>query len=344
MQKLSNHTIYLLSFLVLVFLIYLLAPILTPFLFSALIAYLANPLVVKLDKHGIPHWLSSTIVYILVFGSVLVLFLLLTPLLQKQVKALIEVLPSIINWLEASLLPWIKETIVIENIASLKSSLAANLPKAGIVFTTVLSSGTTVISWLVNIVLIPVVTFYFLRDWQKILASLRHTLPKSLEPTVVKLAKEWDSVLGAFFRGQLLVMMIVGLIYGLGLTIAGLHTGLMIGLIGGLLSIVPYLGSIFVIVTASILAMVQFGVGDELAWVWGVYLIGQFIESYFLTPYLIGDRIGLHPVAVIFAIMTGGALFGFFGILIALPAAASIMVLLRYFNRKYHASGIYKDV
>lgn len=343
MQKLSNHTIYLISFLVLVFFIYLLAPILTPFLFSALIAYLANPLVVKLDKRGVPHWLSTTIIYILVFGSILALFLFLTPIIQKQVKALIDVLPGIINWFEASLLPWIKETIAIENIASLKSTVAANLPKAGIVFTTVLSSGTAVISWLVNIVLIPVVTFYFLRDWQKILHNLHHAIPKSLEPTIVKLVKEWDSVLGAFFRGQLLVMLIVGLIYGIGLTIAGLHTGLMIGLIGGLLSIVPYLGSLFVIVTASILAIVQFGIGEELAWVWGVYLIGQFIESYFLTPYLIGDRIGLHPVAVIFAIMTGGALFGFFGVLIALPAAASIMVLLRYFNRKYHASGIYKD-
>lgn len=343
MQKLSNHTIYFLSFLVIIFLIYILAPVLTPFLFSALIAYLANPLVVKLDRKKLPHWLSTAIVYSLIFGSALCLLIFLLPIIQRQVRVFIESLPSILNWFEVSLLPWVRETIPDNSISSLKSSLAANLPKAGVVFTKVISSGTTVIAWLVNLVLIPVISFYFLRDWRMILNRLHHTLPKSLEPTIVKLVKEWDSVLSAFFRGQLLVMLIVGLIYGIGLSIVGLRAGLTIGLVGGLLSMVPYLGSMFVIVTAMILGVVQFGVGEELVWIGAVYLFGQFVEGYVLTPYLIGDRIGLHPVAVIFAIMTGGALFGFFGVLIALPAAASIMVLVRYFNRRYHASSIYKD-
>ncbi len=343
MQKISNSTIYFLSFLAIIGLIYLLAPVLTPFLFSALIAYLANPLVLKLDKKKLPHWLSTTLIYILIFGSILCLFIFLLPIIQKQIKILIEMLPNIINWFEGSLLPWIKETIPDGSITSLKSSLTTNLPKVGVVFATVISSSTTVITWLVNLVLIPVVAFYFIRDWQLILNKIHHAIPKSLEPTVIKLVKEWDSVLGAFFRGQLLVMLIVGLIYGIGLTVVGLRAGLVIGLVGGLLSIVPYLGSMFVIVSATILGLVQFGIGESLVWIWGVYLLGQLVESYFLTPYLIGDRIGLHPVAVIFAIMAGGSLFGFFGVLIALPAAASIMVLVRYFNFKYHNSRIYKN-
>jgi predicted PurR-regulated permease PerM len=149
---------------------------------------------------------------------------------------------------------------------------------------------------------------------------------------------ECDEVLSAFFRGQLLVMLSVFIIYGFGLTLVGLKVGFIIGLIGGLFSIVPYLGSIFVVTSSTLYALVQFGTLSSLLGVWSVYLIGQTLESWVLTPYFVGHRIGLHPVVIIFAIMAGGALFGFFGILVALPAAALIKVLLRFFKQQYHAS------
>ena len=201
----------------------------------------------------------------------------------------------------------------------------------------VTSSGQRLITWVTNLVLIPVVTFYVLRDWEKLCSNIKSILPTSKKSTIVKLAHECDEVLSAFFRGQFLVMLGMFIIYGTGLTIAGLKVGFIIGLIGGLLSIVPYLGSIFVLTTSTLYALVQFGTLSSLIGVWAVYLTGQFFEGWVLTPYLVGNRIGLHPVVIIFAIMAGGALFGFFGILVALPAAALIKVLLRFIRKYYFA-------
>jgi predicted PurR-regulated permease PerM len=206
----------------------------------------------------------------------------------------------------------------------------------------VLHSGFALIEWVAHLVLIPVVTFYLLRDWDKVVKGVRELLPRSSEPTIVKLATECDDVLSAFFRGQLLVMLSLATIYSIGLSLVGLQVGLMIGLIAGLLSLVPYLGFIVGIVTASIVAYVQFGTLSSLFLVWLVFMVGQVIESTFLTPNLVGNRIGLHPVAVIFSVLAGGTLFGFFGVLLALPVAAVIMVLLRFFYQRYCNSRLYQ--
>lgn len=340
MERIVNQGIYIFFAALLILLMYLLAPILTPFLLGALIAYLADPLVRRLDRAKFPHVLSVTLVFSLLLLIFMGLILTLTPLIQKQVVEFIDVLPSIISWLQNTLLPRLSEYI---NLSTLKTTVSATLSKTSWLFDTVVQSSYTLIEWIVYLVLTPVVTFYLLRDWDIILAKIKNLIPKSIKPSVIKLAKECDEVLGAFFRGQLIVMLCLCVIYGVGLTIVGLQVGLTIGIIGGLLSIVPYLGSTFVVVVASLTALVQFGTWESLIGVGVVFLIGQALEGYVLTPNLVGNRIGLHPVAVIFAVMAGGSLFGFFGVLLALPVAAVIMVLIRHANEHYHASKFYNE-
>jgi predicted PurR-regulated permease PerM len=252
---------------------------------------------------------------------------------------------------------WIQDTLIplLDNIGvdgsrisieGLKSMLVQNWAKAGglanWVFATMLQSGFRMMEWLLNLILVPVVTFYLLCDWDRFISGLRSLLPRRIEPTIVKLLKECDEVLGAFLRGQLLVMLALAVIYSIGLTLVGLKTGILIGAIAGLLSIVPYLGFIVGIIIASVVAFMQFG-GFTVLLVWVVFVGGNVIDNLFLTPKLVGNRIGLHPVAVIFAILAGGELFGFLGVLLALPAAASIMVWIRYLNQQYHKSELYKS-
>jgi predicted PurR-regulated permease PerM len=197
------------------------------------------------------------------------------------------------------------------------------------------------LAWLANLVLIPVVTFYLLRDWHIVIERVHELLPRRSEPHIVRLASEADTMLGAFLRGQLSVMTALAVVYSLGLWIVGLDLALLIGLIAGLVSFVPYLGFITGIALAGIAAYLQFQELLPLVWVALVFGIGQMLEGMLLTPWLVGDKIGLHPVAVIFAIMAGGQLFGFVGVLLALPVAAVLMVILREARRRYIDSTLY---
>lgn len=349
MQQKYNKSLFILAVvLILGGLVYLLSPILTPFLAAALIAYLVDPLVNRMTNQRVPRLLSVIIVFVASFTVIVGLMLLLVLVVQNQIVALMDVLPKILTWLQITIFPWLMNSIGAEdalNAETIKTTVVENLGKAGGFingfFKTILQSSVTVIEWVTNLFLIPVVTFYLLRDWKIVLQGARNLLPRAIEPTVVKLAKECDSVLGAFFRGQLLVMFFLGVIYSIGLSVIGLQIGLIIGFISGLVSIVPYLGFIVGIIAASIAAYVQFGTFTAILLVWLVYAIGQVLESTVLTPTLVGDRIGIHPVAVIFAILAGGSLFGFFGVLLALPAAAVLMVWLRFLNKRYHASRLY---
>jgi len=349
MQNITNKTFILFAIIIFVGLIYLLAPILTPFVVGALLAYLADPCVAKLRSWHVPNLLSVIFVFFLVFLILFLMILLLIPLIEKQIALLATAIPDIVAWIQNTLLPWLSTRWGVEellNIDTLKSTLALAVPKAGslaaAVLKTMVHSGYTLILWLVNLILIPVVTFYLLRDWAALRTGCRNLLPRSIEPTVVKLTRECNEVLSAFFRGQLLVMLGLGCIYSVGLSLIGLQIGIMIGLIAGLASIVPYLGFVIGISAASIAALVQFGTWHALPWVLLVFVIGQCAESMVLTPYLIGNRIGLHPVAVIFAVLAGGTLFGFFGVLLALPVASVIMVWIRFLNKHYRTSQFYK--
>ena len=183
---------------------------------------------------------------------------------------------------------------------------------------------------LANLFLVPVVTFYLLRDWDILVAKVSDLLPRHYIFTIKKLARECHTVLGAFIQGQLLVMMSLGTIYSIGLTLIGLKLGLVIGMLAGLASIVPYMGLVVGMAAALVAGIFQFGDLLHIFLILVVFGVGQALEGMVLTPLLVGDRIGLHPVAVIFAVMAGGQLFGFVGILIALAVAAVTMVLLRH--------------
>jgi predicted PurR-regulated permease PerM len=194
-----------------------------------------------------------------------------------------------------------------------------------------------------NVLLIPVIMFYLLRDWDHMVAWIRSQLPRRHVGTITELAQETDRVLGQFIRGQLLVMAVLGSIYIVGLWLAGLELALVIGLGAGIVSFVPYVGVIFGLAVSSIAMLVQTGDPFQLIWVFIVFGIGQTLEQVILQPLLLGDAIGLHPVWVIFAVLAGGQLLGFVGVLIALPVAAAVAVIVRYGGRKWRASRLYLD-
>jgi predicted PurR-regulated permease PerM len=345
----KNKIFFTMIGLIIAGLVYLLAPILTPFLAGALLAYLFNPIVEKLTRLHLPRILSVLIVFVGIFSLFLLMLLLVVPLIQKQIVLLINFIPTVILWIQNTFLPEMREKLGVSQVIdtdTLKTTLAGGLSKAGNVATwllqAIMHSGMTLALWITNLILIPVVTFYLLRDWNGIIKNIRKLIPRRIEPVAVKLVKECDATIAAFFRGQLMVMLSLGVIYASGLMMIHLELGLIIGLIAGLLCIIPYLGFIVGIIAAIIAALVQFGTMESVMLVCVVFAIGQMIESFFLTPHLVGDRIGLHPVAVIFALMAGGSLFGFFGVLLALPAAAVIMVLLHFLNQHYKTSQYYQ--
>lgn len=199
------------------------------------------------------------------------------------------------------------------------------------------------VNWVINLALLPILAFYFLRDWDRLVERGAAVVPRAYIGTVSRLARESNDVLGGFIRGQFLVMLALGAIYATGMSIIGLNLGLLIGIIAGLISFIPYLGATTGIVLALLAAIVQ-AQGLDLKLLIGVgvvFTVGQLLESYVLTPRIVGDKIGLHPVAVIFAVMAGGQLFGFLGMLLALPVAAVANVLLRYAHEQYTGSDFY---
>jgi len=329
--------------------LYLLAPVLSPFVTGAVLAYLGDPLVDRLEEKGVNRTIGVSIIFLLFTTLLVISILLLIPMIQKQVVIVYESVPGFINWFNLTALPWMQANLGLSLDAfepeALKNTLQAHMSEAGGIVTSVLksvgSSTMALVLWLTNLVLIPVVAFYLMRDWDIMVGNIRDLLPRSRVPVISQLASEMDEVLGAFLRGQLLVMLALGMIYSIGLWIVGLNVALVVGMIAGLASIVPYLGFIIGIASAIAAALVQFGDVTTLIYIAIVFGIGQALESMLLTPMLVGDKIGLHPVAVIFAIMAGGQLFGFVGILVALPVAAMIMVLLRHLHRRYKSSSMY---
>lgn len=331
-------------------LVWLLAPVLTPFVLAALLGWLGDPLVDRLQRLGRARNTAVILVFTLMSVVVLLGLLLLLPLLQRQVVTLVAGLPHYREWFVGIALPWVEARTGLELVtwldpARLIELARAHWDQAGGAATTMLGylsrSGFALLGWVANVVLLPVLTFFFLRDWDVFVERVAALVPRDHQATVSRLSRESSDVLGGFLRGQLLVMLILGVLYGLGLWAVGLNLGILIGVIAGVLTFVPYLGPATVIVLGSIAAMVQFGDWQHLVGVLVVFGIGQVIESYWLTPKLVGDRIGLHPVAVIFAVLAGGQLFGFLGMLLALPVAAITNVLLRYAHQRYTQSRLY---
>ena len=329
--------------------VWLLEPILMPFLVGILLAYLGDPLADRLEKYGLGRTLSVTLVFVGLSSVVVVLVFLTVPLLGRQLDLLATKIPQWLHAVQDVVIPWMQQILDLPEdslpITQFTTVLTENWTSAGglagELWGKVAGSSMAMITGLANLVLIPVVTFYMLRDWDIVMTHLRDLLPRSIEPTVVHLASQCDEILGAFIRGQLLVMLALGIVYSMGLKFIGLDLAFILGLIAGLASIVPYMGFIIGIMAAGIAAWFQFHEFPMLLAVSVVFALGQLLEGMVLTPLLVGDKIGLHPVAVIFAIMAGGQLAGFSGILLALPVAAVVMVLLRYAHSSYKDSELY---
>lgn len=349
---LRNKSIFWLILLVtLLSLIYLLSPILTPFLAGALIAYLLDPIADRLEARHLSRTASVAIVFILGFFAVLIILLLIVPLVEMQLRKFIYVLPSYISWGISILGPFLEKNFNIDlsvlEIERLKNIVTSNWRTTGGVIKNTLQaiskSGFVLVQWLANLALVPLISFYLLRDWDRLVAYLHNLLPRKIEPIIKKLAIESDQVLGAFLRGQLSVMLTLSLVYAIGLSLVGLDFGILIGIIAGLVSFVPYLGVIVGLLLASLAVIFQTQSLGDLIGVGMVFGVGQVVESFILTPLLVGDKIGLHPVVVIFAIMASGELFGFVGILLALPVTAIIAVILRYMIGRYRQSTLYSS-
>jgi len=335
-------------------LVYLLAPVITPFAISAVLAYFGDPLVDRLEKASVWRWkvartVAVSIVFILMLALLSVVLLIIVPMLVEQIRLLILRLPEWIEWFSGTALPWLANKAGFElkdfdpaQYSEMLKQYWKEISSAAFKVIDIISrGGMAVVAVLTNLVLIPVVTFYLLRDWDLLVRGIRDLLPRNMEGGISRMATEVDEVLGAFFRGQLMVMMALGLIYSVGLSLVGIELAVLIGMGAGLLSIVPYLGSIVGVLVAVGAAIFQFQDWFHPIMVLLVFGLGQAAESMYLTPKLVGDRIGLHPVTVIFAVLAGGQLFGFLGILLALPVAAGLNVLVRHMHKKYRQSELY---
>ena len=322
-------------------LLFLLAPILTPFVASALLAYVGDPLADRLQKLRLPRTLAVVTVFLLTFLFLGLLVLLVGPLVRSQVGSLLDALPGIAAQVENEWMPWVEQTFDMQFDAAVGigpfmeryGEMAGQW--GGKVLMGVAESGGALATAVISLFLIPILTFYLLRDWDSIVASLGTLVPVSQRETVFGLARETDEMLGAFLRGQILVMFALAIIYSIGLSLVGLKFAVAIGVVSGLVSFVPYLGLVFGIVLASLTVVLEPNPLWPLLGVIATFTIAQMIEGSILTPKLVGDRIGLHPVLVIFAVAAGGQLFGFFGILLALPAAAVLSVLARFAYTNY---------
>jgi predicted PurR-regulated permease PerM len=323
----------------------LLSPVMAPFLIAMLFAYLANPLVNKISavpKLKIPRTVSVVIVFLLIISFLTLVLLMVIPMLQNQMTDLIKQLPRLLAWLQHEIIPKLYAHFNLdgnaEAIALFKEKGLENIDTASDMFVkfwkTLLHSGLGLISWGINFGLIFVVAFYLMRDWSLCIKGMKSLLPPKYKEKILDITYKCNDTLGLFFKGQLIVVAALMLIYSLGLSLVGVKYSLLLGLSAGALSIVPYLGGFIGLGMSCLFAMFQSQDMMLLLQVLCVFGVGQLLEGMVLTPILIGDKLGLHPVAVIFALLAGGQLFGFVGILLALPIASVMVILFReHYNR-----------
>ena len=331
-------------------LIWVLTPVLTPFAAALLLGWMGDPVVDRLQARGFSRHNAVVTVFSAMLAVFVILLLILVPMVQDQVVVLARRMPEYAEWVVRTGLPWLQTKTGLD-IANwfdpdyLLDMVKRNWKGASGIATQVLGvvthSGFTVLGWVANLVLIPFLTYFFLRDWDLLVVRVASLVPRDRIDTVSKLAKESDAVLGSFLRGQFMVMLAMGLIYAFGLWMVGLDVGILIGVVAGLLTFIPYIGPTTVLLGGTTAALVQFGDWQHVAGVATVWGIGQVLESYVLTPRLVGDRVGLGPVTVVFAVMAGGTLFGFLGMLLALPVAAVANVVIRHAHERYATSRFY---
>ena len=329
---------------ILLIFLWLLGDILLPFVLGAAIAYLLDPIVDRLERLGTGRILGTTLILVAAFFVLFFIFLLLIPLVIDQLRLLAAAAPDLVTSVQALILNQIAsispESEALNSTVSKLSTMAQE--KLGIIFGSVMASAISLIDIIMLMVITPVVAVYLLVDWDRILEKINELLPLDHAPVVKSLASEIDNTLSAFVRGMIAVCMVLGIYYATALSLIGLEFGLIIGFIAGLVSFIPYVGALLGGVLAIGLALIQFWGDFELvALVVGVFIVGQIFEGNILTPKLVGNSVGLHPVSLILALSLFGAFFGFIGLLLAVPLAASAGVILRFLIKKYKMSRLF---
>jgi predicted PurR-regulated permease PerM len=324
-----------------------LGSVILPFLVGGAIAYFLDPVADRLERMGANRVAATSIISFVALLVAVLLALLVIPLLIRQLTDLVNATPTIVANLQTyitatfpSLLD--SESVVRDTLNGIARTIQA---RGGELISGVLSSARSVISAVVFMVVVPVVAFYMLLDWDKLVGRIDSLLPLDHAPVIRRLAREVDRTLAAFVRGQVSVCLLLGTFYSVALMLAGLQFGLIVGAIAGLISFIPYVGSLVGGGLAIGLALFQFwGNWVSVAIVVAIFAAGQFVEGNIITPKLVGKSVGLHPVWLIFALSAFGTLFGFVGMLVAVPVAAAIGVLVRFAIERYQASLIYRGV
>jgi len=326
-----------------------LGPILTPFLIGAMLAYLGNPAVNWGQRRKVSRTIGTLVIMMIMLVLIVALVLVLFPLMQSEFMQLARRLPEIFATAYAQVAPWLEERFGIElhlDMPAVRKFITQGIGGTQDASVRLLHGlrvgGTMVLAIIINLMLIPVVMFYLLRDWNVIVRRFGELLPRRWFGKARTIAIEIDDILAEFIRGQLWVMVVLALYYAIALSIAGLQHAVPIGILTGLLVFIPYVGFGLGLVLGVVAALLQFSGWPALFAVLAVYGIGQLLEGYILVPWLVGDRIGLHPLAVIFALLAFGHLFGFAGVLFALPASAALLVGLRHLRALYHESDLYQ--
>jgi predicted PurR-regulated permease PerM len=335
-----------------ILLVWLLSGMLLPFVLGMALAYVMAPIADRLERLGLPRWLATLLLLGITIGTVVLALVLVLPLLIEQATQLIQQIPHYVSLLRHRVLPQITSMVAKvggpKQVASVQNTI---MGYAGDLSTWVLdllghvwSGGLAIANIFYVLLLTPLVAFYFLRDWHKMLARLNLWMPRQHAGDLRAIAREIDSTLAGFIRGQAIVSLIFATYYSVALSLAGLDFAIIIGTAAGILTFIPYLGAALGLIASVIVAFVQFSDHTRVLIVAGVYLLGHLVEGNVVTPTLVGDRVKLHPMWIIFALMAGGALFGFTGVLLAVPVAAVTGVLVRFGLRQYLASGFYDDV
>jgi len=330
------------------FLVWLLAPILAPFLFGAILAYILDPIVERLTRRYFPRTLAVLFVMLIVLALFVALLLVVLPLLYKETRLLLEKLPAFLDWISLHAAPWLKQRFDIDmqlDVQTVKQiardAFAGNEDLMKRLLSSLGVGSLAVIVFIVNLVLVPVVLFFLLRDWNKLLSIVEGLIPLRVRKQALTMAREIDLVLAEYLRGEVLVILIMSTYYVVALSLARLEFALPIGIVTGLAVIVPFIGITIGLFLATAAALLQFDSLMGVVWVWLAIGIGQALEGVAVTPLIVGNRIGLHPVAVIFALLAFGQVFGFFGVLLALPASAAVLVGLRHLRAAYVAGPLY---
>ncbi|OWU79429.1 AI-2E family transporter [Phaeobacter sp. 22II1-1F12B] len=330
---------------VFVLLLWLLGDVLLPFVIGSAIAYMIDPMADRLERAGLSRAAATAVITIGAILTFALVTLLIVPTLISQTAGLIDTLPQLTNRFQAFLgerFPELLEegSTIRQTLVSIGESIRERAPQ---VAETLLGSALSLINIGVLLVIVPVVSVYMLLDWDRMIARIDELLPREHAPTIRRLASEIDDTMAAFIRGMGLVCLILGTYYAVALMIVGLNFGLVVGFIAGLVTFIPYLGALIGGVLAIGLALFQFW-GDWLSIgiVAGIFVVGQIVEGNFLTPKLVGDSVGLHPVWLLLALAVFGTLFGFVGMLVAVPVAAALGVITRFAVNQYLDSRLYR--